>query len=115
MRSRSEEDAGVQQVDAGSSRVVRQVYEAHPVYERVGDLFEQPFHQVGVGIDHHDGVAVPALRLLHHLVGYYVVHQGGLAHAGAGHVEVVTPEQVFGKSDRPPVSGGGVSHRERLP
>ena len=30
-----------------------------------------------------------------------MVHEGGLAHAGAGHVEVVPPEQVVGKADGP--------------
>ena len=39
------------------------------------------------------------------------MHQGGLAHAGAGHVEVVAAEQVFGEADVPLGSGGGVSHQ----
>ena len=74
-----------------------------------GHLPEQAAHQVGVGIDDDDGVAVPARRLLPHLVGDDVVHQGGLAHAGAGHVEVMAAQQVFGEVDLPGRSGGGVA------
>ena len=74
-----------------------------------GTCSSRPAHQVGVGIDHDDGVPVPALGLLPHLVGDDVVHEGGLAHAGAGHVEVVPPEEVVGEVDLPGRAGGGVA------
>ena len=109
------EDAGVQQVDAGGAGLVRQVDEAHAVDERLRDVFEDAGHQVGVGVYDHDGVRVPALGLLPQLVGNEVVHEGGLAHAGAGDVEVVTPEQVFGEADLPLGSCGGVSHQRAAP
>ena len=66
-------------------------------------------HQVGVGVHHDDGVVVPTGGLLPELVGHDVVHQGGLAHARAGHVEVVAPEQVVGEVDLPGRSAGGVA------
>ena len=47
--------------------------------------------------------------LLPHLVDDDVLHQGGLAHAGAGHVEVVPSEQVVGEVNLPRRSGGGVA------
>ena len=109
------EDAGVQQVDAGGAGLVGQVYEAHPVRKGLGDVFEDSGHEVGVGIDDDDGVSVPARRLLRHLVRDDVVHEGGLAHAGAGDVEVVTAEQVFGEADLPPGPCGGVSHESAAP
>ena len=70
------EDAGVQQVDAGGAGLVGEVDEAHPAREGVGYVFEDAGHQVGVGVDDHDGVSVPARRLLLHLVRDDVVHQG---------------------------------------
>ena len=109
------EDAGVQQVDAGGAGLVRQVDEAHAVYERLRDVFEDAGHQVGVGVYDHDGVRVPALGLLPQLVRDEVVHEGGLAHAGAGDVQVVTPEQVLGEADLPLGSCGGVSHQRAAP
>ena len=51
-----------------------------------------------MGVDDDDGVAVPARRLLPHLVDNDVMHEGGLAHAGAGDVEVVAVEQVVGEA-----------------
>ena len=105
----------VEEVDAGSSPLVGQVYEPHPVGEGLGDVLKQAVHQVGVGVHHHDGVSVPALGLLPHLVDDYVVHEGGLAHAGAGHVEVVTPEQVVGEVDVPAFPGGGLPHVRSAP
>ena len=78
-------------------------------------MFEDSGHEVGVGIDDDDGVAVPARRLLRHLVRDDVVHERGLAHAGAGHVEVVTPQQVFGEADLPPGPCGGVAHESAAP
>ena len=66
-------------------------------------------HQVGVGIDDDDGVAVPARRLLPELVGDDVVHQGALAHAGAGDVEVVAAQQVAGEADGTGLARGGVA------
>ena len=77
------EDAGVQQVDAGGAGLVRHVDEAHAVYERLRDVFEDAGHEVGVGVDDDDGVRVPALGLLPQLVGDEVVHQRGLAHVRA--------------------------------
>ena len=85
-------DAGVQQVYAGGAGLVGQVDQAHPVAEGIGDLDQDAVHQVGVGVHDDDGVAVPARRLLPKLVADDVVHQGGLAHAGAGHVEVVAAQ-----------------------
>ena len=93
------EDAGVQQVDAWRAGLVAQVYQAYLVDEGLRDLFQDSGHQVGVGVHDDDGVVVAALGLFTQLVADDVVHQGGLAHAGAGHVEVVTPEQVLGKPD----------------
>ena len=115
MRFEVREDAGVQQVDAGGARLVGQVDEAHPVDERFGDVFEDAGHQVGVGVDDDDGVRVPASGLLPHLVRDEVVHEGGLAHAGAGDVEVVAAEQVLGEADLPLRSCGGVSHQRAAP
>ena len=109
------EDAGVEQVDAGGAGLVGQVDEAHPAGEGLGDVFEDSGHEVGVGIDDDDGVAVPARRLLRHLVRDDVVHERGLAHAGAGDVEVVTAEQVFGEADLPPRPCGGVAHESAAP
>ena len=111
MRSRSGEDAGVEQVDAGSAPAVGQVDEPHPVDEGLGDVLHEPGHQVGVGVYDDDGVAVPALGLLPHLVGGDVVHEGGVAHAGAGNVEVVTPQQVLGEADGLGLARRGVSHQ----
>ncbi len=109
------EDAGVQQVDAGGAGLVGQVDESHPVDEGLGDVFEDAGHQVGVGVDDDDGVVVPALGLLPHLVDDEVVHEGGLAHAGAGDVEVVAAEQVFGEADGPGLARRGVSHQRAAP
>ena len=95
------EDAGVQQVDAGRAGRVGQIYEPNLVHQGLGDVFQDSGHQVGVGVHHHDGVAVAASGLLPQLVADYVVHQGGLAHAGAGHVEVVAAQQVLGGSGSP--------------
>ena len=103
------EDAGVQQVDAGGTGLVGQVDEAHLVHQGLGDLFQDSGHQVGVGVHDHDGVGVPSRRLLLELVGDDVVHQGGLAHAGAGHVEVVAAQQVLGEPD------GLARSRSRVP
>ena len=105
------EDAGVQQVDAGSAGFVGQVDELHPVHQGLGHLGQDALHQVGVGVYDDDGVAVPARRLLPELVGDYVLHQGGLAHAGPGHVEVVAVEQVIGEVDLAGDAAGGVAHR----
>ena len=110
VRSLSEKTRVSQQVDAGGSPLVGEVDETHPVCEGWGDVVKQPLHQVGVGVYHHDGVRVPSLGLLLELVGDDVVHEGGLAHAGAGHVEVVTPKQVRGEVDVPWLARGGVSH-----
>ena len=79
------------------------------------DVFEDAGHQVGVGVYDHDGVRVPALGLLPQLVCDKMVHEGGLAHAGAGDVEVVTPEQVFGEADLPLRPCGGVAHQRAAP
>ena len=76
-----------------------------------GDLFQEARHQVGVGVDDDDGVGVPALGFLPELVGYDVVHQGGLAHAGAGHVEVVAAQQVFREADLPVLARRGLAHQ----
>ncbi len=78
---------------------------------RFGHLLQDAGHQVGVGVHHHDGVAVPARGLLPQLVGDDVVHQGGLAHAGAGHVEVVAAQQVLGEADLPGLPRRGVAHQ----
>ena len=72
-------------------------------------MLQQASHQVGEGIDDDDDVSVPPLGLLPHLVDDDVVHQGGLAHAGAGDVEVVPPEEVVGEVDLPGRAGGGVA------
>ena len=109
------EDAGVQQVDAGGAGLVGQVDQPHPVDERLWDVFEDAGRQVGVGVDDDDGVRVPALGLLPQLVRDEVVHQGGLAHAGAGDIEVMTPEQVFGEADLPLGSCGGVADQRASP
>ena len=93
------EDAGVEQVDAGSAVVVCKVDETDAVHEGTGDLFQQAGHEVGMGVYDDDGVAVPARRLLPQLVRDDVAHERGLAHAGARHVEVVPPEQVVGEVD----------------
>ena len=69
------EDAGVQQVDARRPLLVGQVYQSYFVHQGLGDLPEQAAHQVGVGVDYHDGVRVPSCRLLPHLVDGDVVHQ----------------------------------------
>ena len=45
------------------------------------------------------------------LVADDVVHQGGLAHAGAGHVEVVAAQQVLGEVDGLAGSRRGVAHQ----
>ena len=104
------EDAGVQQVDAGGAGLVGQVDEPHPVDERLRDVLHQSGNQVGVGVYDHNGVRVSAFGLLPQLVCDEVVHQGGLAHAGAGHVEVVAAQQVLGEADLPLGSCGGVAH-----
>ena len=109
------EDAGVQQVDAGGAGLVRQVDELHAVDEGLGDVFEDACDQVGVGVYDDDGVGVPARRLLLQLVRDEVVHEGGLAHAGAGDVEVVAAQQVFGEADLPLRSRGRVSHQRAAP
>ena len=109
VRSRSEKMRVSRRVDAGSAPLVGQVDEPHLLDEGLRDVLEQPAHQVGVGVHDDDGVSVPALGLLPHLVGDDVVHQGGLAHAGAGDVEVVASQQVVGEVNLPGRSGGGVA------
>ena len=106
------EDAGVQQVDARGAPRLGQVDELHLVRQGLGDLFQQAGHQVGVGVDDDDGVDVPARCFFLELVGDDVVHQGGLAHAGAGHVEVVAAaQQVLGKMHLTVLSRRGPAHR----
>ena len=105
------EDAGVEQVDAGSAPVVRKVDEPHPVSEGLRHVLQQSSHEVCVGIDDDDGVSVPALGLLTHLVRHQVVHEGGLAHSGAGDIEVVAVEQVVGEPDGSGLARRGVSHQ----
>ena len=56
------EDAGVEEVDAGGAGGVRQVYDAHPVREGVGDVFEDAVNEVGVGVYDDDGVRGPCPR-----------------------------------------------------
>ena len=109
------EDAGIEEVDSRRSPVVGQVDEPHLVYERLRHLPEQAAHQVCVGVDDDDGVRVPARRLFRHLVGDDVVHEGGLAHAGPCHVEVVPPQQVVGEVDEPGLARRGLSHRRASP
>ena len=109
------EDAGVEQVDADRAGLVGEVDEAHPVDKGPGDVFEETADEVGVGVDDDDGVGVPPLGLLAHLVGNDVVHEGGLAHAGAGDVEVVTAEQVVREVDRRWLSRRGVSDERSTP
>ena len=103
------EDAGVQQVDAGRSPLVGQVDEAHLVYQGLRHVLQQAAHQVGVGVDDDDGVSVPARSLLLELVADDVLHECGLAHAGAGDVKVVSSQQVGGEVNLPGCSGGGVA------
>ena len=88
-----------------------QVDQLYPVGQGLGHLGQQARHQVGVGINDHDGVGVSPGRLLPQLVADYVVHQGGLAHAGAGHVEVVAAQQVFGEANLPVLARRGLAHQ----
>ena len=104
------EDTSVQKVDAWGAPGVGKIDQPDPVRQGLGHVPEKPRHQVGVGIDDDDGVAVPARRLLPELVHNEVVHKGGLAHAGAGHIEVVPPEQVVGEVNGPGPAGGGIPH-----
>ena len=85
------------------------------VDEGVGDVLQEAAHQVGVGIDDDYGVPVPALGLLPHLVDDDVVHQGGLAHGGAGDVGVVPAQQVIGEVDLPGRAGRGVADMGAAP
>ncbi len=62
-----------------------------------------------MGVDDDDGVSVPARSLLLELVADDVLHECGLAHAGAGDVEVVSSQQVGGEVNLPGRSGGGVA------
>ena len=109
------EDAGVQQVDARGAPLVGKVDEANGVGNLRGNVPEQSLNQVCVGIDDDDGVGVPARRLLIHLVSHDVVHEGGLAHAGAGGVEVVASQQVVGEADLPGIARSGLSHQRAAP
>ena len=105
------EDAGVQQVDAGKAPLIGQVDEPHAVDEALGHLGQDAADQIGVGVHHDDGVVVVPRRLFPELVGDDVAHQGGLAHLGAGHVEVVAAQQVLGEVDLPGRAGGGLAHQ----
>ena len=58
------EDAGVEEIDAGSAPPVGQIDEPYLACEGLRHVPKQVAHQVGVGIDDDDGVAVPARRLL---------------------------------------------------
>ena len=78
------EDAGVEQVDAGRAPLVGQVYETHRVGQLIRHVFEDALHEVGVGVHDHDGVAVPARRLLRHLVPDDMVHEGLTCPCGCG-------------------------------
>ena len=93
------EDAGVEEVDAGEALLRAEVHEPYLVDEGFWDVPEEIGHEVGVGVDDDDGVAVAPRRLLPQLVGDDVVHEGGLAHARAGHVELVTVEEVAREAD----------------
>ena len=104
------EDAGVEEVDAGEALLRGEVHEPHLVGERRRHVPEDLSDEVGVGIDDDDGVPVAPRGLLAHLVGDEVAHEGGFAHARAGHVEVVAAEEVVGKADLPGRRGDGVAH-----
>ena len=58
------EDAGVEQVDARRAPLIGEVDQPHPVGYLLRDLLQESAHQVGVGVDHDDGVSVPARCLL---------------------------------------------------
>ena len=115
VRSRSEKMRVSSRLMPGEREASDRSMRLHPVGKLFGDVFEDAVHQVGVGIDDHDGVRVPARRLLPHLVGDHVVHEGGFAHAGACHVEVVTAQQVFGEVDRRGPARRGVSYQRASP
>ena len=110
MRSRSGKTLASSRLMPGGPGFVGQVDEVHLVGDLLGDLFQQVVDQVGVGIDYYDGVLVPARRLLPHLVDHHVQHQRGLAHAGAGQVEVMMARGVIGEVHRAGSPAHGVTH-----
>ena len=114
VRSLSPKTASVQQVDARYPLLVGQVYEPHLVHELRGYVAEEGVHQVGVGIQDDDGVSASTRRPLPHLVDYHVVHEGGLAHAGPGYVEVVTLQQIIGKADFSSLPRSALAHQGAL-
>ena len=67
-----------------------------------------------MGVDDDDGVAVATGRLLPQLVGDDVVHEGGLAHARAGDVEVVAAEEIAGEADGLGPARGRLAHEGAL-
>ena len=111
VRSRSAKTRVSSRFMPGDAALVGQVDEPYLVDKGLGHLLQDSGHQVGVGVDHHDGVAVAALGFFTELVADDVVHQGGLAHAGAGHVEVMAAQQVAGKADGLLGSRRGVAHQ----
>ena len=111
VRSRSEKTRVSSRLTPGAPRSSARSDEANGVGNLRGNVPEQSLNQVCVGIDDDDGVAVPARRLLIHLVSHEVVHEGGLAHAGAGGVEVVASQQVVGEADLPGIARSGLSHQ----
>ena len=83
------EDARVEQVDAGRAAGVGEVDEPDLSDQRLRDVPEDALHEVGVGVDDDDRVAVAPRRLLLHLVLDEVLHERRLPHARARRVEVV--------------------------
>ncbi len=70
------EDARVEQVDAEGAPLVGQVDKSDLGGERFGDPLQDRRDQVGVRVDHDDGVQVAAGRFLAQLVRDDVEHQG---------------------------------------
>ena len=110
VRSRSAKTRASSRLMPGAPLLVGQVYEIHLVDDLLGHPLQDVRHQVGVGVYDDDGVVVPPGSLLQQQVLHDVQHQGGLAHAGAGHVEVVAVEGVLLEVDFLGPAAGRVSH-----
>ena len=98
VRSRSGKRRASSRLMPGARLLVGQVDETHLVDERLGHLLQQPCHQVGVGVDDDDGVGACPAAFSFSKWAMMLAISCGLAHAGAGDVEVVSMQQVVGEA-----------------
>ena len=90
----------VEQVDGGNPVAVPDVDQTDLVRDLDWDEVQDVARQVAVGVDHHDGVSVVALRLVAQLAGDDVGGERALPHAGFAEQEHVPAQDGVGYADR---------------